>query len=316
MRAAIINKFGNANVLEITEIEKPVPNDDQVLIKVIAAGVNPVDTKVRAGTSGMSKRLQLPAILGWDVSGIIESVGKNVSDFQPGNAVFGCIGFPGLGKAYSEYTVADPDLLAKKPNNISFEEAAAVPLAGLTAYQAINEHLQVTSGQKILIQAAAGGVGHLAVQFAKLNGAFVSGTASEKNEPFLKKIGVDQFINYKKEKFENVVSELDAVLDAMGGDVLYRSIPCVKRGGHVVCLPSSTKDDPKAIALAKEYGVELTWPMMHTNGVEMREIAMLLQEKKLKVFVDKIFTLDQVSWAHKAVETHGTKGKVVLRIQD
>jgi NADPH:quinone reductase-like Zn-dependent oxidoreductase len=316
MRAAIINQFGDADVLEMTDIERPVANDDQVLIKVIAAGINPVDTKVRAGTSGMSKKLQLPAILGWDVSGTIESVGKNITDFQPGNAVFGCIGFPGLGKAYSEYTVADPALLAKKPNNISFEEAAAVPLAGLTAYQAINEHLQVTSGQKILIQAAAGGVGHLAVQFAKLNGAFVSGTASEKNEQFLNKIGVDQFIDYKKEKFENVVNDLDAVLDAMGGDVLYRSIRCVKRGGRVVCLPSSTKNDPKAIALAEEYGVELTWPMMHTNGEEMRKIADLLQEKNLKVFVDKIFTLDQVSWAHKAVETHGTKGKVVLRIQD
>jgi NADPH:quinone reductase-like Zn-dependent oxidoreductase len=316
MRAAIINQFGDADVLEMTDIERPVANDDQVLIKVITAGINPVDTKVRAGTSGMSKKLQLPAILGWDVSGTIESVGKNITDFQPGNAVFGCIGFPGLGKAYSEYTVADPALLAKKPNNISFEEAAAVPLAGLTAYQAINEHLQVTSGQKILIQAAAGGVGHLAVQFAKLNGAFVSGTASEKNEQFLNKIGVDQFIDYKKEKFENVVNDLDAVLDAMGGDVLYRSIRCVKRGGRVVCLPSSTKNDPKAIALAEEYGVELTWPMMHTNGEEMRKIADLLQEKNLKVFVDKIFTLDQVSWAHKAVETHGTKGKVVLRIQD
>ena len=310
-----MNEFGDADVFEITDLEKPVPNDDQVLIKVIAAGINPVDTKVRAGTSGMSKQLQLPAILGWDVSGVIEAAGKNVTGFQPGNSVFGCIGFPGLGKAYAEFTVADPGLLAKKPNNISFEEAAAVPLAGLTAYQAINEHLKIFAGQKILIQAAAGGVGHLAVQFAKLNGAFVSGTASGKNEQFLKNIGVDQFINYKTEKFEDIVQDLDAVLDAMGGEVLYRSIPCVKRGGRVVCLPSSTKNDPKAMALAQQYGVELTWPMMHPNGEEMKIISGLLEDKKLKVFVDKIFTLDQVSWAHKAVETHTTKGKVVLKIQ-
>jgi len=315
MRAAIMNEFGDADVFEITDLEKPVPNDDQVLIKVIAAGINPVDTKVRAGTSGMSKQLQLPAILGWDVSGVIEAAGENVTGFQPGNPVFGCIGFPGLGKAYAEFTVADPGLLAKKPNNISFEEAAAVPLAGLTAYQAINEHLKIFAGQKILIQAAAGGVGHLAVQFAKLNGAFVSGTASGKNEQFLKNIGVDQFINYKTEKFEDIVQDLDAVLDAMGGEVLYRSIPCVKRGGRVVCLPSSTKNDPKAMALAQQDGVELTWPMMHPNGEEMKIISGLLEDKKLKVFVDKIFTLDQVSWAHKAVETHTTKGKVVLKIQ-
>ena len=202
MKAAIIDKFGDADVLEITEVDKPEINDDQVLIKVKATGINPVDTKVRAGTSGISKQIKLPAILGWDVSGIIQNVGKNVQSFRSGDEVFGCIGFPGLGKTYAEFTVADPQLLAKKPHNISFEEAAAVPLAGLTAYQAINEELKLSAGQKVLIQAAAGGVGHLAVQFAKISGAFVIGTASEKNEKFLKSIGVDQFIDYKKEKFE------------------------------------------------------------------------------------------------------------------
>lgn len=315
MKAAIISRFGKAKVLQITEIEKPVPSDDEVLINVIAAGINPVDTKVRAGTSGMSKSLTLPAILGWDVSGVVEQVGKNVTTFQPGNAVFGCIGFPGLGKAYAEYTCADAQLLARKPDNISFDEAAAVPLAGLTAYQAINEQLKVTAGQNILIQAAAGGVGHLAVQFAKLNGAHVAGTGSEKNAGFLKKLGVDQFIDYKSQKFEEVVNNLDGVLDAMGGEVLYRSIGCVKPGGIVVCLPSSTKDDPKAIELARQQGVQLIWPMMHTSGEQINLIARLMQEKKLKVTIDKIFTLDQVSWAHKAVETHATKGKVVVRIQ-
>jgi NADPH:quinone reductase-like Zn-dependent oxidoreductase len=314
MKAAIINEFGDAGVLEITELDKPVPNDNEVLIKVMAAGINPVDTKVRAGTSGISKQLKLPAILGWDMSGVIEVAGKNITAFQSGDTVFGCIGFPGLGNAYAEFTLADPKLLAKKPDNISFDEAAAVPLAGLTAYQAINEHLKITSGQKVLIQAAAGGVGHLAVQFAKLNGAFVSATASDKNETFLEKLGVDQFIDYKKEKFETLVSGLDAVLDAMGGEVLYRSIPCVKPGGIIVCLPSSTKNDPKAIELAQQYGVKLLWPMMHTDGGEMRIIAALMEQKKLKVFIERIFTLDQIVWAHKAVETHGTKGKIVVRV--
>jgi NADPH:quinone reductase-like Zn-dependent oxidoreductase len=314
MKAAIINEFGDAGVLEITELDKPVPNDNEVLIKVMAAGINPVDTKVRAGTSGISKQLKLPAILGWDMSGVIEAAGKNITAFQSGDTVFGCIGFPGLGNAYAEFTLADPKLLAKKPDNISFDEAAAVPLAGLTAYQAINEHLKITSGQKVLIQAAAGGVGHLAVQFAKLNGTFVSATASDKNETFLEKLGVDQFIDYKKEKFETLVSGLDAVLDAMGGEVLYRSIPCVKPGGIIVCLPSSTKNDPKAIELAQQYGVKLLWPMMHTDGGEMRIIAALMEQKKLKVFIERIFTLDQIVWAHKAVETHGTKGKIVVRV--
>jgi NADPH:quinone reductase-like Zn-dependent oxidoreductase len=314
MKAAIINEFGPAEVLQITDVEKPVANDDQVLIKIKAIGINPVDTKVRAGTSGVSRQISLPAILGWDVSGIIENVGKNVSDFKTGDEVFGCIGFPGLGKAYAEYAVADPNILAKKPQNISFDEAAAIPIAGLTAYQAINEELKVSSGQKVLIQAAAGGVGHLAVQFAKMNGAYVFGTASEKNEKFLQSLGIDKVINYKKEKFEDVVNDLDAALDAMGGEVLYRSIECVKKDGRVVCLPSSTKNDPKAIDIAAERNITLTWPMMRSDGKELRLIARLLEEKKLRVKVDKIFTLDQIVWAHKAVESHGTSGKVVVRI--
>jgi NADPH:quinone reductase-like Zn-dependent oxidoreductase len=314
MKAAIINQFGDADELHIAEVPKPKINDSQVLIKVVAVGINPVDTKVRAGTSGMSKIIKLPAILGWDVSGIVESAGKKVAGFNIGDSVFGCIGFPGPGNGYAEFAVADPVLLAKKPYNISFEEAAAVPIAGLTAYQAINEELKITTGQKILIQAAAGGVGHLAVQLAKVNGAYVIGTASDKNERFLKSIGVDQFIDYKKKKFEDTVSGLDAVLDSMGGDVLYRSLPCLKSGGVAVCLPSSTKDDPKAIQLAKEYGVRLTWPMMHADSGQINKIAEMLEYKELKVFVDKIFIFDQIAWAHKAVETHNTKGKVVVRI--
>ena len=314
MKAAIIHEFGAPEVLQITDVEKPVAGDEQVLIKIKSVGINPVDTKVRAGTSSVSKRISLPAILGWDVSGVIEETGKNVSGFKTGDEVFGCIGFPGLGKSYAEYTVADPYILAKKPGNISFEEAAAIPIAGLTAYQAINEELEITSGQKVLIQAAAGGVGHLAVQFAKMNGAYIFGTASEKNKIFLESLGINKVIDYKKEKFEDVVHELDAALDAMGGEVLYRSIECVKRGGRVVCLPSSTKNDPKAIDIALERNITLTWPMMRTDGKELQLIAHLLEEKKLKVKVDKIFTLDQIVWAHKAVESHGTSGKVVVRI--
>jgi len=314
MKAAVINEFGSPEVLKITDIQKPVSTDDEVLIKVKFTGINPVDTKVRAGTNGMSKYIGFPAVLGWDVSGIIEGVGKNISNFKIGDEVFGCIGFPGLGKTYAEFAVATPKLLTKKTPNISFEEAAAVPMAGLTAYQAINEHLKVSKGQRILIQAAAGGVGHLAVQFAKMNGAFVAGTASAKNENFLKSIGIDQFIDYKNEKFEESFKEPDAVLDAMGGEVLYRSIKSVKDGGRVVCLPSSTKNDPKAIELAQQKNVQLIWPMMHPDGEEMELFARLLEEKELKVKIDKVFTLDKIADAHKAIETHSTNGKIIVKI--
>ncbi len=314
MQAAVLYEFGSAGNLQITGIDKPIANSNQVLIKVMAAGINPVDTKIRAGTSGISKRIQLPAILGWDLSGIIAATGKEISVFKPGDAVFGCIGFPGLGKAYAEFTVAGPELLAKKPDNISFEEAAAVPIVGLTAYQAIYELLNLQPKQTILIQAAAGGVGHLAVQFAKLAGAYVSGTASGKNAAFLRSLGADQVIDYKNEKFEDLVHDADAALDAMGGEVLYRSIACVKQGGTVVCLPSSTKDDPKAIALAKERGIKLTWPMMRPDGEQTRTIAALLEQEKLKVQIDRVFTLDEIALAHEAVESHSTTGKVVVKM--
>jgi len=314
MKAAILNQFGNASELQVTHVAKPVANKDQVLIKVMGAGINPVDTKVRAGTSAMSKKIQLPEILGFDVSGIAEATGEKVSDFKSGDAVFGCIGFPDMGRAYAEYAIADPKSLVKKPNNITFEEAAAVSLAGLTAYQAINEHIKLQPKQTILIQAAAGGVGHFAVQFAKLEGAYISGTASNKNAEFLKSLGVDKVIDYKNEKFEDLVSNLDAVLDAMGGEILYRSIACVKPGGTVVCLPSSTKDDPKAIELAKKHGIKLIWPMMHADNKQLQRIADLLAQDKLKVHIDKVFNLDQIVEAHKAVESHSTKGKIVVEM--
>lgn len=309
MKAILIQQFGEPETLQLTEVEKPIINDDQVLIKVIAAAVNPVDTKIRAGVHVSCKDLKLPAILGKDMSGVIEQTGKNVQDLKPGDAVFGCI-----ANTYAEYTAANPQLIVKKPGNISFEEAAGVSLAGLTAYQAINEHLKVTSGQRILIQSAAGGVGHLAVQFAKLNGAFIYGTASGKNTSFLTELGVDHAINYKEEQFEEIATDLDAVMDTMGGDILYRSISCVKRGGRVICLPSSTKNDPKALELAKERGVELIWSMMEPNQKELQLFSTLLEEKNLKVKVDKIFPLTEIFQAHKVMESHGVSGKIVIQI--
>lgn len=314
MKAVILNHFGPADAFEMTEVEKPAPGDKQVLIKIKAAGINPVDTKVRAGTSGMAKHLELPVILGWDMSGIVESCGKQVSSLHPGDEVFGCIGFPGLGKAYAEYAVADEAHLAKKPKNVSFEQAAALPIAGLTAYQSIHDHLKLQAGQTILIQAAAGGVGHLTVQLAKLMHAHVIGTASSKNKAFLESIGIDQFIDYTREKFEDVVQNVDAVQDAMGGEVLYRSIGCIKRGGHAVCLPSSTKDDPKAISIALEHDVSLVWPMMYPSGAQLEILARLLEEKKLIIQLDHVFPFHEIAEAHKRIETHRTVGKIAIRI--
>ncbi|MBG6233606.1 NADPH:quinone reductase-like Zn-dependent oxidoreductase [Pedobacter sp. CAN_A7] len=309
MKAILINEFGDANKLHIATVEMPPYGHDQLLIKVIAAGLNPVDAKIRSGKHVSCSSLQLPAVLGKDMSGIIEAMGKNVQGFAVGDEVFGCI-----SNTYSEYVVTHPDAVVKKPENVSFEEAAAVSLAGLTAYQAIHEHLKVKAGQRVLIQSAAGGVGHLALQFAKISGAWVSGTASGKNLDFLKDLGLDQPIDYMEERFETIATDLDAVMDTMGGEVLYRSIACVKPGGRVVCLPSFTKDDPKAIELARERGVELIWFMMTAHQETLQQIAGMLKEGQLNVEVSKVFAMEEVVQAHHLIETQGVRGKVVIKI--
>lgn len=310
MKAIIIKEFGGVDKLQLAEVKRPDYTENQVLIKVMAAGVNPVDAKIRSGKHLSSSHLQLPAILGKDMSGIVESVGENVKEFKAGDPVFGCI-----NNTYATYVMTSPEFIVKKPENISFEVAAAVSLAGLTAYQAINDHLKVSSGQRVLIQSAAGGVGHFAVQFAKLQGAFVSGTASGKNIEFLKELGVDQPIDYKNEKFEEIATNIDAVMDTMGGEILYRSIAVVKPGGKVVCLPSSTKDDPKARALAQEKGVELIWFMMQPEKEELQAIADLLKDEKLRVEIQQVFPMQEISQAHQFIESHGVRGKIVIRLE-
>jgi NADPH:quinone reductase-like Zn-dependent oxidoreductase len=311
MKAIIIKEFGDVDKLQLAEVQKPDHTEDQILIKVMAAGINPVDAKIRSGKHVSSSSLKLPAILGKDMSGVVESVGENVKEFKVGDRVFGCI-----NNTYAAYVAASPEFIVKKPKSISFETAAAVSLAGLTAYQAINDHLNVSSGQRVLIQSAAGGVGHLAVQFAKLQGAFVSGTASEKNIEFLKDLGVDQPINYKEEKFEEIATDIDAVMDTMGGEILYRSIGLVKPGGKVVCLPSSTKNDPNAIALAQERGVELIWFMMQPDKETLQIIADLLKEKQLRVEIQQVFPIQEIVLAHQLIESHGVRGKIIIRLED
>lgn len=314
MKAVVLRRFGKPEELELSDVNDPRAGDLDVLIRVKSTGINPVDTKVRAGTSGLCAAINLPEIIGWDVSGIVEGAGIGVLGLKPTDEVFGCIAFPKPGRTYAEYTLADAADLALKPANVTFEEAAAVPLAGLTAYQAIHEHLKLQQGQHILIQGGSGGVGHLAVQFADLQQARVSATASADNAAFLRSLGADQVIDYRKEDFEQLVENLDAVLDTQGGEVLYRSIGCVRPGGRVVCLPSSTRDDPRAKELAEKRQVELIWPMMRTDGRQMKLIAELLEDRKLHVYVERIFPLEQMAQAHEAVESGHTRGKIVVNV--
>jgi len=316
MKAIVIRNFGPADVLQIEDVQIPVPDDHQVLVKVKAIGINPVDTKVRAGGHTISKSLQFPAILGWDISGVIEVCGKSVTGYKPGDAVFGNLRFPDLGNGYAEYVIAYPSEIAIKPQGVTFEEAAALPVAGLTAYQALHDHLHIQPRQNILIQAASGGVGHLAVQLAKIAGATVYATASTTNRDFINSIGADRYIDYTAEKFEDIISNYDCALDAMGGEVLYRSISCVKNRGNVVCLPSSTKNDPKAVELAQSKNINLVWPMMYKSIEQLALLAALADKKKLKIYLHKVFPFDQMADAHRQIETHHTRGKVVVTVDN
>lgn len=312
MKAYELKEAGSVDQLQIIEIDKPIAAPNEVVIKSKAISINPVDIKTRIGKSLYNelKQKYSPIIIGWDVSGVIESVGENVTQFKPGDEVFGMINFPGHGKAYAEYVSAPAGQIAKKPANITHEEAAAATLAALTAYQILRNYIK--AGNNILIQAGAGGVGHFAVQIAKMMGAHVTATASAKNIVFVKALGADDVIDYTKQPFEDAVNNLDFVLDALGGDTLKRSIQIVKAGGKIVSLPSGAIIDEINEA-AKNRNVEAVFQMVVSNGEDMQQIADWLESGKLKAEVSQLFPFNQLRDAHTAVETGRTRGKVVVK---
>lgn len=314
MKANILHEFGGPHQFTLEETERPIPKENQVLVQVKAIGINPLDTKVRKGTNRIAKNMTLPAIIGWDVSGVVVDCGKNSAQWKVGDEVFGCVGFPGSGGAYAEYVAVNENELVKKTKEISFEEAAALPIVGLTAYQVIHEHFKLQNNDKILIQAAAGGVGHLSAQLAKQRGAFVYATASTKNQDFLKTLGVDCPIDYTKESFQGIAKSIDAVQEAMGGEILYQSMQATRKGGKVVCLPSSTKNDPKAIAIAESQNVFLQWPIMYINTAHLKILSAQMAAGKLKINIDRIFAFDEMAKAHEIVETHSVRGKIVVSL--
>jgi NADPH:quinone reductase-like Zn-dependent oxidoreductase len=312
MKAYELKEAGSVDQLQIIEIAKPVAAANEVVIKSKAISINPVDIKTRNGKSLYNdfKQNYSPIIIGWDVSGVIESVGDQVTQFKPGDEVFGMINFPGHGKAYAEYVSAPANQLAKKPANISHEEAAAATLAALTAYQILRNYIK--PGYDILIQAGAGGVGHFAIQIAKMMGAHVRTTVSAKNTTFVKGLGADEVIDYTQQPFENVVSNLHFVLDALGGDTLKRSVQIVKEGGKIVSLPSGAIID-EINELAKSRNVEAIFQMVVSNGDDMQQIAEWLQTGKLKAEVSQVFPFEQLRDAHTAVESGRTRGKVIVK---
>ena len=318
MKAVRIHEFGGPEVMKVEEVERPVPAADELLIRVYASGVNPTDWGIREGGNDVLRPyLTLPMTLGWDASGVVEATGSEVTFFKKGDAVYGVPNFPGDG-SYAEYCVAKANQFAFKPQNIGFNEAAGVPLAGLTAWTAMFEHGKLQPGQRILIQGASGGVGSLAVQFAKAKGAYVIGIASASNLDYVKQLGADEVIDYQSQSFEELVHDVDVVFEASAlrdNEERLKSVSVLKEGGILVTvnidLPFS---DAVLAALARKQATgELAANQPRQDW--LTEIAQLIDAGKVKVFVSKVYPLEQVADAHRESQTWHVRGKLILEVQ-
>jgi len=303
---------GGPEVLEIGRAPVPEPLPTEIRVRVAAAGVNPVDWKTRAG-SGMAAVLGPPPFtVGWDVAGTVDAVGAGVTRFAPGDAVFGMPWFPRQAAGYAEFVTAPSRHFAHRPAGLSEVEAAGLPLAGLTAWQSLVDIADVQPGQRVLIHAAAGGVGHLAVQIAKARGAHVIGTASVGKHDLLHDLGIDEAVDYRAEAFERVVEPVDLVYDLIGGDIALRSLEVMKPDARLVCLPSAAAAD--AMAAARERGLRATGMLVEPDGDGLEDLARLVEARRLRVLVAETFPLERASHAHRAGELGRTTGKLVLTI--
>ncbi|MER5869609.1 NADP-dependent oxidoreductase [Streptomyces sp. NPDC002044] len=306
MRAVVVSKWGGPEVLVETQAERPEPGMGEVLVRVHAAGVNPVDWKTRE-SGALIPWGPVPAV-GWDVSGTVEAVGPGVTLYRAGDEVYGMPRFPQQAGAYAEYVTAPARHFARKPASLDHVQAAALPLAALTAWQALVDTAGVTAGQRVLVHAAAGGVGHLAVQIAKARGAYVIGTASAAKHGLLRELGADEVIDYRTTDFEDVVSDVDVVIDAVGGDNGRRSLKVLKAGGHLVTLPG-----PDGVPDGAD-GVHAVWLLVEPDLGGLREIAALADRGLLKPLIEAVLPLEQAAKAHELGERGRTTGKIVLTV--
>jgi len=313
MRAYILEEFGGIDRLLLKDINIPEVADNQVLIKVNAISINPVDVRTRAG-SAMAQFLKqdMPLILGWDIAGQVVSVGADVTKFKVDDRVFGMVNFLGHGKGYAEYVAAPETHLAKIPSNTNFEEAAAATLSALTVWQFLVHEAKIKSGDKVLVQAASGGVGHYAVQIAKHFGAYVIGVSSSKNKDFVLSLGADEHISYDQQEVTDVISNADIVVDAFAFDSLYKSLKIVKQGGLIISLLPMISEE--VIEKAKEKNVKIFYSLVKSNEADIQSIAKLLETGAIKSRISKTFPFGKMGEAHLAVESGKTVGKVIVRV--
>ncbi|HEX8460435.1 MAG TPA: NADP-dependent oxidoreductase [Segetibacter sp.] len=311
MKAIILNEAGGPENLILTELPVPVPQKGEVLVKVEAISINPVDIKTRKGLALFEKlKDEAPVILGWDIAGEVVSVGEDVTTLEEGDMVFGMVNFPGHGKAYAEYVAAPALHLTEIPELVTTQEAVAGTLAALTAWQVLVDQLKVQAGERVLIHAAAGGVGHYAVQIARYLGAYIIGTASDANYDFVKELGADEFIDYTQGLFEDQVKDVDAVFDTVGGLNPLRSMDVLKTGGRLVAIAGGITDEVKKIAENKNLQA---WSyLVHSNGDDMEQLAELLEAGTIKSHISKEYPFAQMAEAHRQSETGKTRGKIVV----
>ncbi|MET9873037.1 NADP-dependent oxidoreductase [Actinacidiphila glaucinigra] len=310
MRAITQDVLGGPEVLREAELERPAPGIGQLLVRVHAAGLNPTDTKHRQ--SGLFLGAP-PFVLGWDVSGVVEETGLGVALFQPGDEVFGMLPYPYGAGSHAEYVTGPARAFVRKPSAMSHEEAAAVPLVALTAWQALADVAALRPGQRVLVHAAAGGVGHVAVQIAKSLGAYVIGTASAAKHDFLRGLGADELVDYRTTDYAEAVRDVDVVLDPLGGPESVRSLGTLREGGLLVTLlPIGV---PELRAEAERRGVRATGMLVEADHAGMTAVARLIEEGALRVTVAETFPLSEAAKAHASLETGRTTGKLVLTVR-
>jgi len=307
MKAVRFHEYGGPEVLKYEDAPKPEPAPGELLIRVHATSVNPVDWKVREGHMKGMMNYTLPLIPGWDVSGVVEAAGPGTAT-KPGAEVYSK---PDLSRngTYAEYVVAKESEVAAKPKSIDHITAASIPLAGLTAYQALYDAANLSAGQKLLIHGAAGGVGTFAIQLAKLRGAYIIATASKTNHDFLKALGANECIDYNSTKFEDVVRDADVILDTITGETMERSWACLRKNGILISILEPPKPE-KAAA----HGVRCHHTFVQSSGAELAELAKLVDSGKLKPVIEKVYPLSEARAAQESNAQGHTRGKIVLRV--
>ncbi len=315
MAVMALKQFGGVENFALESIPRPEAGTGEVLVRVKAIGVNPIDIKTRQG-GGQALALSgaEPMILGWDVSGEVVEAGFGVKDFKEGDEVFGTVNFPGSGKTYAEYVAVPADQLTGKPAHISHVQAAAATLSALTAWQALVDNGYIQKGQKVLIHGGAGGVGNYAVQIAKRFGCYVIATAAGTDTDFVKSLGADEVIDYRTERFEDKIKDVDFILDTVGGENFVRSLKVLKPEGTIILLPSNKKEEADRVA-KRQHTRNYRHILMHSSGEDMRQIAGMLAEGSLNAQVDRTYPFEQIPQAHRQLENEKVRGKIVVTLE-